>query len=366
MSKANVKLLLMVFIGFFTYGLVGVGAILLMTLLSYIAVGRDAAASHGISQTDSSRLGGLAIAGIVTIYLVGMLLLTPYVPGAMRSNQDFFLWLAVLACALLGLAEDLKADFLTPTLRLACKFLVFGSLFWFWPEFIPHSLGIPLVDQLLAPPILAWIIITVFAVGFINAFNMADGANGLVPGICVAAFTIFFLEYGRPTEGLFLFACLMFLVFNLISGWFFLGDMGSYGIGAIIVCYGLNGVANGDFSALFMASLVAYPCLDFLVSIVRRLRLGRSPFSADNDHLHNRLHKLIKGSVRSKVLANSLTGLTISGSTAGLTLWAYVFEWWALASNSWFLLFTLECCLYWLAYSLTEKTKGITQYAEPL
>ncbi len=364
MSKANVKLTLMLIIGFLTYGLAGVGAIFLMSTLSYFAIGRDSAASHGISQVDSSRLGGLAIAIVVACYLIGMLILTPYVPGAMRSDQEFYLWSSVLACAFLGLAEDLKADFLTPVLRLACKFVVFGALLWFWPNFIPSNLGIPGVDKLIELPVIGWFVVTVFCVGFINAFNMADGANGLVPGICVAAFTVFFLEYGRPTEGLFLFACLMFLIFNLISGWFFLGDMGSYGIGAIILAYGLNGVANGDFSAAFMAALLAYPCIDFLVSIVRRVRDGRSPFSADNDHLHNRLHRLIRGSVKSKVLANSLTGLTISGSTAGLTVWAYNFEWWSLNSNGWAILFLIEVILYWKAYSLTGKFKGITQFSE--
>ena len=40
----------------------------------------------------------------------------------------------------------------------------------------------------------------------------------------------------------------MFLIFNVISGWFFLGDTGSYGLGAIILGYGLNGVAAENFS----------------------------------------------------------------------------------------------------------------------
>jgi hypothetical protein len=43
-----------------------------------------------------------------------------------------------------------------------------------------------------------------------------------------------------------------------------------------------------------------------------------------------------------------------------------MFEWWAVESNEWLMLFSLECCLYWLTYSLTEQTKGITQHAEPL
>ena len=40
-------------------------------------------------------------------------------------------------------------------------------------------------------------------------------------------------------------ACAVFLVFNVISGRFFLGDMGSYGLGAAIVLYSLWFVAEG-------------------------------------------------------------------------------------------------------------------------
>ena len=59
---------------------------------------------------------------------------------------------------------------------------------------------------------------------------MADGANGLIPGVATIAFGLLFLEYGRPAEGVLFFVCLMFLIFNVVSGWFFLGDMGSYGL----------------------------------------------------------------------------------------------------------------------------------------
>ena len=366
LNKADLKLVIMSLLGFLFYGLAGLGVILLMKLLSYVAIGLDLASSHGISLTDSSRLGGLAIAIVVGCYLFGILMLTAYVPGAMRSNQEFYLWLAIAACALLGLAEDLKADFLTPILRLICKFLVFGSLLFFWPTLVPDKVGIPGLDQALQVPIVAWSVITIFCVGFINAFNMADGANGLVPGIAAAAFAVFFIEYGRPTEGFFLFACLMFLIFNVVSGWFFLGDMGSYGIGAVIVAYSLTGVVAGDFSIWFMASLLAYPCLDFLVSIIRRLKAGRSPFSADNDHLHNRLHRQLKRVIKSRVLSNSLTGLIISASSAGLTLFAYMDSWWLTNSPEWIILFMGEIMLYSIAFKLTTDASSATQFTQPL
>ena len=345
-SKGQIKVALMCLVGGLTYGLAGIGAILLMTYISRLSIGRDSAVSHGISSRDSSRLGGVAIGVIFGAYILGLMIFSPYTPGVVRLERELFLWLAIFISVLLGFVEDLQPDFLSPLMRLIFKFVIWGCLLWYWPELIPQQLGIIGFDSLLQIPLLAWMLTTVFCVGFINAFNMADGANGLVPGIAVVAFSIFFIEYSRPTDGILMFVCTIFLIFNLISGWFFLGDAGSYGLGAIILGYGLNGVAMEGFSIWFMMAMFAYPCLDFVVSIIRRLAIGGSPFAADNGHLHNHLHRYLKVLFRSKVLANSATGIIISGCTAGLVLAGYTNGWRAPQSHDWLWVFLLEAGLY--------------------
>ncbi|KRO96420.1 MAG: hypothetical protein ABS24_07750 [SAR92 bacterium BACL26 MAG-121220-bin70] len=364
LDRNDLKLIIMCSLALMTFGLAGVGTIFLMRLFSYLAAGRDPSSTHGISLIESSRLGGLSIMLIVGFYALGMILLTDYTPGIVRSSQELALWSAIFLCASLGLIEDFKADFLSPLLRLFSKFLVFGLLLGFWPALIPDEVGVTGIDQLLEVPLIAWVSATVFCVGFINAFNMSDGANGLIPGIASAAFAIFFLEYGRPIEGLLFFACSMFLIFNVISGWFFLGDMGSYGLGAAIAVYGLSGVATGHFSASFMAALLAYPCLDFITSIFRRVAAGRSPFTADNDHLHNRLHWQLKKQFRSRVVANSLTALLISGSSAGIVLFAYIFSWRPAFSDDWIFLFALQIVLYATVFRLAARGRPTSQFSE--
>ena len=349
LKKSQAKVVLMCVCAGLSYGLAGIGVILLMTLMSRLSIGRDSAASHGISVSESSRLGGAAITLIFGAYIIGLMLLSPYTPGVVRLEREMYLWSAIAICVILGFAEDIRTDFLTPFLRLMAKFAVWGGLFWLWPELVPSQLGIMGLDSLLQVPVLAWFLTTLFCVGFINAFNMADGANGLVPGIALSAFVIFFLEYARPTDGILMFACTMFLLFNVISGWFFLGDTGSYGLGAIILGYGLNGVIAGDFSIWFMLAIVAYPCLDFVASITRRLASGRSPFVADNGHLHNQLHNKLKQIFPSKVMANSMTGLLISGSTAGLVVLGYITGWRVPNSPDWQWVFVVEVVLYLLA-----------------
>lgn len=357
-SRSVRKLLIMLAISFYTFGLTGAGAILMMYSMSYIAFARDSAATHGISARNSSRLGGVSILITFSVFVLLMTYLSPYTPGVLREDLWSYFWGSVMACCVLGLIEDLRADYLSPALRLALKFLVFGYFLWVAPIMVPSQIGVPGVDSLLQIPWLAWALCTVFCVGFINAFNMSDGANGLVPGICLCTFIVLFHVYGRPAEGILVFACSMFLLFNVVSGWFFLGDTGSYGLGAIIVSYGLLGVSQGDFSAGFMACLVAYPCIDFIYSLLRRLAAGRSPFKPDNGHLHNRLHDFYKPFFRSKGLPNSLTGLTISGLTAGLTLMLYLLECAPITSNLWFALFALEVLLYVSAIRVLAKRQA--------
>ena len=72
-------------------------------------------------------------------------------------------------------------------------------------------------------------------------------ANGLVPGITLAALAVFFIEYSRPMDGVLLFACSMFFIINVISGGYFLGDTGSFGLGVILLGYGLMGVLTASF-----------------------------------------------------------------------------------------------------------------------
>ena len=359
------KILLMLLFSGVTFGVTGLGAMLLMILLSGTHFGKDPSAKHGISVTESSRLGGLAIVIVVMIYMAGLSVISPYTPGLMRSDTFLYLWGAVVVCCSLGFVEDIKPDFLTPALRLGAKFAVFGVLFWLAPTFLMVSVDIPVIDFLLSVPFLGWFLVTVFAVGFINALNMADGANGLVPGIALASFAIFFSEYGRPMDGALLFACSIFFFFNVISGWYFLGDTGSYGLGAILLGYGLLGVANGHFSAGFMAALFCYPCVDSLVSITRRWRAGRSPFSADNGHLHNRLHRFIKVRVKSAVMANSLTGLIVSGSTSGVVLCAYLADVLPSDSELWYLLFAAQVLLYFITLIYLTSIQPKTQHADP-
>ena len=188
-------------------------------------------------------------------------------------------WVSLLV-RLLGLVEDLRNNYLTPMFRLCCKTLIFALVIGLWPFLIPVDIGVPIISELMALPIIGWVLTVVFCVGFINAINMADGANGLIPGVLTICFSVFYMETGGFVYATLMTSCALFTIFNLISGRLFLGDAGAYGLGAALALSGLFLFSEGVFSASYLAVMFAYPCLDILVSLARRRITGPVDFSS--------------------------------------------------------------------------------------
>ena len=59
------------------------------------------------------------------------------------------------------------------------------------PELVPKTVGIQGLDWIMNNQFSGLLICLFFSVGFINAVNTVDGANGLVPSIFVIACYIF-------------------------------------------------------------------------------------------------------------------------------------------------------------------------------
>jgi len=56
----------------------------------------------------------------------------------------------------------------------------------------------------------------------------------------------------------------------------------------------------------------------------------------------------------------------ISGSSAGLTLFAFINQWWLTSSHEWIILFVAQVLLYGVVFKLTNDENSATQFAEPL
>ncbi len=351
-AKDFIKLSIMMLLGTTLFGVPGLTVMLLFQLITYREFAIDPIEKHGISKVRASRLGGVAVLGVTLIlYIMGSQIgLT--VSNSLPSSQ-IIAFLTVFACMCLGLMDDLRNNRLSPRIRLLLTFSIFAACLIYYPSLIPHNFSFTALNFLMSVPLIGWLITVIFCAGFINAVNMADGANGLIPGTLTLAFIIFFLETGLLVYAVLMTSCSLFAIFNIISGRLFLGDAGTYGLGSALVLSGLYLFSEGYFSAPFLAVLFAYPCIDLVFTVMRRKSQGKFIMLPDNDHLHNRIHFHCQRWFRSKTLSNSMTGILIVSCSSGLALLGFIKQWWPVTSYQWIWIFIAQCGAYLLTFFIT-------------
>ena len=142
--------------------------------------------------------------------------------------------------------------------------------------------------------------IVIFLV-IVNAINFVDGIDGLAPSIIFMV--IIATEYLRTHYSeLFYFNLTTlsllapFYFFNFRKkNKVFLGDAGSLFFGSLIAInifsfINTNSIEKPFYNpTLISICIVFYPLIDLLRVFILRIKLKRSPFLADNNHLHHRL-----------------------------------------------------------------------------
>lgn len=302
----------MAFLWLFAIAVGGVAAALSIVVCWMIlrVGGLDAADKHGISDQVSSRIGGV----IIVLYLFFNATYLWLVQGQTWTRLELAVLAFSAAYFAIGFFEDLtsgvssKRRFL---LMLIAALSVVGTI----SDLQLTKVDISWVDWILGQSPVVALGFTVLCLAFLsNAFNTADGANGLVGGIGLISLTTLGLLVPSSLSSLQLagaIGCLVFLSFNLYTGRFFLGDGGAYAIGALVSCSTVYLAGARDISSWFILSLVFYPAADLLWGMARRLAAGRSVLSADELHLHNLIYESLRSRDISSVVANNATGLSI-------------------------------------------------------
>ena len=186
-------------------------------------------------------------------------------------------------------------------------------------------ISIPGMGIVSLEPNLAVTFSVLLIVGMINAVNFVDGLDGLAAGMVAIAASCFFVYAYRLQHGydistivpaamvsvILVGMCLGFLCHNWSPARIFMGDSGSMVLGMMlavitILAFGqidpdqLKYAAGSQSTATYKAvpvflplvlpfCAVALPLADTVMAVVRRTRAGRSPFSADAEHMHHRL-----------------------------------------------------------------------------
>jgi UDP-GlcNAc:undecaprenyl-phosphate GlcNAc-1-phosphate transferase len=244
----------------------------------------DAPGPRKVHSIPVPRVGGLAMA-------VGLLLPTLITVELTPSIRGVLLGLVVLL--IFGLWDDrvtlgYRTKFAGQVLAAGLCMIV-GNV----------HIGALMIGSVIVLPQAASIFLTfIFLIGITNAVNLADGLDGLAGGLvllCLCAIALFAAMSGNGTvvemalieAG----AVLGFLRFNTHPARIFMGDSGSQMLGFSVGALALL-ATQGEASPLSAALpllLLGIPIMDTLTVMLTRIRAGRSPFSADSNHLHHRL-----------------------------------------------------------------------------
>ena len=328
-------------------GLISVITLALLYWLSSRPFGVDREGKHGISQKDSSRLGGIAIFISVVLFSVGAPWLSDSVStliGVEELNQSGtvkgYEWLAI-CIGLVGLADDVNIG-LKPMQRMLLLFAVSIAGFIWAPEWLPDLQRFAVYSELLTIPLVTIILSVFVLVGFTNASNMVDGANGLLGIIATVFFLFVYLLTNEPLYWALVLAISTFVFFNTVTGRIFMGDFGAYSIGALIVLVAYQIFNTQNVSIWLFASFLSYPCVEIIRVMALRMLQGKSPIYSDNNHLHNFFHQYFLGRFKSALIANSVTGVLLASLSSVLPLMLYTTELIGISSYLWKWIFVMQ------------------------
>jgi UDP-GlcNAc:undecaprenyl-phosphate GlcNAc-1-phosphate transferase len=229
-------------------------------------------------------VGGIAILTALMIWQLGELYLFPAGNVAVQKVLLF----CGAGVAAMGFIDDQTPTY--PLVRLLSLLIFVGIAFTIDPSLI--AAGLNWTNGIgTAMPTWAYLaLMSVSVVGLVNAANMADGQNGLLTGLfLIWALCLALVSGGASYCPLILLgaAAIVFL-FNL-PGRLFLGDCGSYGVTFVIAVLSIRAHARGEITVATIIVWFFIPITDCLRLMITRRRSGRSPLSADRDHLHHRL-----------------------------------------------------------------------------
>jgi UDP-GlcNAc:undecaprenyl-phosphate GlcNAc-1-phosphate transferase len=301
-----------------------------------------------VHTRPTPRLGGIAMfIGVVVAFAVGSQL--PQLSIVFSEPGKI---LAVLGAAAIivgiGVADDIwDLDWVT---KLAGQIIAAALLAWQGIQIVQLP-GLQNTSVLLSPYM--FLAITVFLVVLVmNAVNFIDGLDGLVAGVAIIANSVFFVYsyvvtyeptaqsayFNLPqfVSAVLIGACIGFLPLNWHPAKLFMGDAGALLVGLMMATSTIGFTGNIDLRPLsdkellpaFIPILLPFavlviPLLDFALAVFRRLRAGKSPFSADRLHLHHRLLDMGHSHLQAVLIFYAWTAT----ASVGLLLFLFTSSW---------------------------------------
>lgn len=246
-------------------------------------------------------LGGVAI-------FIGFVIATVVATDGIRFDELKYILASVIVMFFIGLKDDLMdiSAWKKLIVQIFAAFLLVGMGDLRFTN-LHGVFGIYDIGVVLS------VIISVFTViVIINAFNLIDGVDGLASGLAMTSTIL--LGYWFFIAAHYTYAIMALALAGSLAGFFiynvfgdkhklFMGDTGSLIIGLIIAALiikfnELNINFTGEY-AVYASPAVSFaviiiPLIDTLRVMTIRIINKKSPFSADNNHIHHRLFYFFK------------------------------------------------------------------------
>lgn len=297
-------------------------------------------------------LGGIAIFCVVLLMAVLFLKLTV---------DYIFIFSSIALLVITGSLDDrLDLDF---KIRLGIQFLC-ASILIVGSDISIVTLGnlVGIGELQLGWSAIPFTIVLISAL--INAFNMADGMDGLAGGLSLVAFVMIFSQISGfvSTEIWSLLVVIQgalaaYLVHNL--GFMpkrlskvFLGDAGSMMLGLTVSVFLIQYSQPWPqyFKPITALWFVALPFVDMVATFLRRILNGKSPFFADRTHIH---HILLRLGLRPKVALLVLVGSAVCLANFGV---------WVERLFDETISFILFCCFTFIYTLLLLRSWRVTRF----
>ena len=258
---------------------------------------------RGLAEAETPELGGLAILAGVLVATVLWMPATIHLPHTAHtlkgSAGTVHVWaIAAGACVitLVGAIDD--AHELSPLAKLGGQ--VAAAVIAVEGGVKVTDVTLPFIGSLQFPHIGGFLTV-IWLVGLMNAVNFSDGIDGLAAGLCTIdsiAFAVIAFDLHVSGAGVMAAltggAALGFLFYNFHPASIFMGDSGAnllgYLLGVVTVVGSLK--TNAVVALVVPLLILAVPFLDTGFVVAKRLKYGRTPWSADANHFHHRMVRI--------------------------------------------------------------------------
>jgi UDP-N-acetylmuramyl pentapeptide phosphotransferase/UDP-N-acetylglucosamine-1-phosphate transferase len=284
---------------------------------------------HGVYKAEQKihegfipRFGGLSM--ILSLFLFNYF--------NRLSNNDPNILNHIFICLIPLIVVTFLEDVYNNILPLARLFFIFLSTFLVLST---GNFSLPMIDL----PIIAtflfnypWVLIlllTIAMAGMVNAFNLVDGANGLLLMSFISILGCLLIMANLMNDEIYttilfqlLLICFIQFPFNFPKARIFAGDLGAYSFGFIIGVIVISFFGKHPEFLTWQAILILfYPAFELIFTVIRRVKQNNNPLQADRLHLHQLLFQFLYNLTEKHNLSNALTSLIL------VPLWGFAFMW---------------------------------------